>query len=137
MATGENLNELKFKIRNLTSRSLGRKLGNVIADINLILRGWIAYFRLDKRKTIYAATDAWIRRRVRCYRLKQRKRGKSLAKWLVHLGANEGAAWRLSASGKGWWRLSSTKVVSATLNNRWIHELGLISLQKERDRLNS
>ena len=62
----------------------------------------MAYFHLDKRKTKYAEVDAWIRRRVRCYRLKQRKGGKSLAKWLIHLGANEHEAWCLSASGKGW-----------------------------------
>jgi RNA-directed DNA polymerase len=137
VASERSLKELKRKVRNLTSRTLGRKLDSVIADINLILRGWMGYFHLDKRKTIYAETDGWIRRRIRCYRLKQRKGGKSLAKWLIHLGANERDACHLSSSGKGWWRLSRTRVVSTTLNNRWINELGLISLQRERDRLNS
>ncbi|EER20839.1 RNA-directed DNA polymerase (plasmid) [Rickettsia endosymbiont of Ixodes scapularis] len=44
----------------------------------------MAYFHLDKRKNKYAEIDG-IRRRVRCYRLKQRKGGKSLAKWLIHI----------------------------------------------------
>ncbi|TKF63897.1 hypothetical protein FCV55_21260, partial [Vibrio sp. F13] len=52
--------------------------------------------------------DEWIRRRLRCYRLKQRKRRYGIATWLQQQGVTERNAWKVAMSDKGWWHLALT-----------------------------
>ena len=52
-----------------------------------------------------AELDQWIRRKLRCYRIKQRKQGRSLYTFLSKLGVPARSARVLASSGKGWWRL--------------------------------
>ena len=107
----------------------------VIATLNRYLNGWLTYFKLASAKRVMAELDAWIRRKLRCYRLKQRKRGSSIAKWLVNLGVSEKDAWKIGASGKGWRRLSLTQAVHRALNNAWFKDQGLINLEETWARL--
>jgi len=50
--------------------------------------------------------DEWIRRKLRCYRLQQRQRGKSIAEFLRRMGVPAGSASKVGSSGKGPWRLA-------------------------------
>ena len=61
-------------------------LAQVIVQLNLFLVGWILYYRYAACRFVLQRLDEWIRRRLRCYRLKQRKRGKSTANFLRRLG---------------------------------------------------
>ena len=72
--------------------------------------------------------DSWIRRRLRSYRLKQRKRKYSIAMWLRQEGVSERNAWKLAMSDKGWWKLSRTSQVNHALPNVKLMEMGLYSL---------
>jgi RNA-directed DNA polymerase len=82
----QSLVKFKNRIRELTSRNKGRKLEHVIKELNQYLNGWISYFRLSANISVFKELDSWIRRRLRCYRLKQRKRTYSVYKFLVELG---------------------------------------------------
>ena len=127
----ETKRRAKDKIRELTRRNRGRSLESVIRSLNMYLRGWLQYYRLNYFRSLWRELDSWIRRKLRCYRLKARKRGSSIAKYLISLGVSEIEARKLGSSGKGWWRLSSTRAVHRALDNKWFRQQGLINLEEK------
>jgi len=129
------IDRAKDKIRCLSWRSRGKSLAQVITELNVFLRGWFSYYRLAEIKSLWNQLDSWIRRKLRCYKLKQKKRGSSICKLLRSLGVPEIQARKIGSSGKGWWRLSRTKPVHRALNNAWFENQGLISLKGKWDLL--
>ena len=121
---------LKDKIRKRTRRNRSVTLESVIADLTPLLRGWINYFQLTQWPTQARDLDGWIRRKLRCYRLKQRKRKGSIVNFLVRLGAGPRDAWDLVLSERGWWPMSKTEPVHKAMDNAWFDKLGLYSLYK-------
>jgi RNA-directed DNA polymerase len=136
VVAARSMERVKDKIRALTRRSRGVSLASIIIDINKTLRGWFNYFQLTSWPSDMKQLDAWIRRKLRCYRLKQRKRAWSIAKFLTGLGVSKQNALSLAASGKGWWRLSKSISVHQAMSNAWFDEQGLINLAKQRAALN-
>ena len=126
---------LKRRVRELTYRNRGRSFEQVISELNQFLRGWLQYFRLAKMTTHLRGLDEWIRRRLRCYRLKQRKRSYSIASWIISLGVKANLAWQLASSSKGWWRLSRNPVINQAMPNAWFKEQGLYSLRENYELL--
>lgn len=131
----KSLRRMRRRVRELTYRNRGSSLARVIKELTQYLRGWLHYFKLAKAKSILRDLDSWIRRRLRCYRLKQRKRRWSIATWLQQLGVKEYLSWQLAMSSKGWWRLSRNPVINQALPNAWFEEQGLFSLHKTYDQL--
>ena len=127
----------KEKIRQITRRNRGVSLEQVIKELNAFLRGWLQYFRYAACRGELQRLDAWIRRKLRTYRLKQRKRGKSIADFLQQLGAPADQAWRIASSGKGWWRLANSPPVKRAMDNEWFAAQGLICLTTRYDALRS
>ena len=127
----QSLVKFKNRIRELTSRNRGRKLEHVIKELNQYLNGWISYFRLSANISVFNGLDSWIRRRLRCYRLKQRKRRYSVYKFLVELGVSVQNAWKLAKSSKGWWRLSLNPNIHTAMSNVWFDKCGLVNLEKK------
>ena len=72
--------------------------------------------------------DGWIRRKLRCYRIKQCKRVFTLQQFLVKLGVKKWQAWIIALSGKGLWRKSGSPQVHQAMNNNWFEEQGLLIL---------
>jgi len=124
----ESIKRLKDKIRQLTRRNRGRELSGIIKQLNQQLLGWVGYYRLSEYHSQFEDLDGWIRRKIRCYRLKQKKRSYTIAKWLMELGVTAHSAWIIAKSSKGWWRLSATPAMHQALNKQWFAKLGLISL---------
>ena len=125
------LEKFKKRIRELTSRNRGNRLEHIIKELNQYLNGWVSYFRLSANVSEFKNLDSWIRRRLRCYRLKQCKRRRGIYNYLKGLGATERNAWNLDGSGKVWWRLSLTPVVNIAMSNTWFESLGLVNLEKK------
>ncbi|PKU25009.1 group II intron reverse transcriptase/maturase [Telmatospirillum siberiense] len=63
----------KDKIRAKTGRSRGLSLGQIIAELNPMLRGWFGYFQ-DAVPSEFRLLDGFIRRRLRAILRKQEKR---------------------------------------------------------------
>jgi RNA-directed DNA polymerase len=131
----KSIKRAKEKIRQITRRNRGVSLTRVIVELNLFLVGWITYYRYAACRFDLQCLDEWIRRKLRCYRLKQRKRGKSLAGFLQQLGASPSLAHRLASSGKGWWRLSLARPVHQAMSKDWFASQGLTSLIGKYDAL--
>ncbi len=126
----KSLDRLKDKIRKITKRNRGSSLESVISELNKILPGWVRYFKLAHAKTCLSKMDAWIRRKVRCYRLKQLKNVLTKAKTLMSLGVPEYQAWIIALSGKGYWRVSNSPQLHTAFNLAWFKEQGLYSLSE-------
>ena len=94
-------------------------LQTVIGKLNYLIPGWIRYFKLAEQiKATLRDLDGWIRRKIRCYRLKQFKRRYTIIKELHRMGIPEYQAAILASSGKGWWRLSSAPQLHHAMNNK-------------------
>ena len=123
-------------IRVITKRNRGRSLESVISELNKRLGGWVNYFKLIDRPEQLRELDSWIRRKLRCYRLKQRKKYHPIVKFLLGLGVNARSAYNTAKSGKGWWRLSATPALHQAMSNAWFEEQGLINLERRAMTLN-
>lgn len=131
LLANHSLARVKTKIRKLTRRNRGVSLEQIIAELNETLRGWVSYFRLSERPSDFANLDSWIRRKLRCYRLKQCKRGKSITRFLMSLGLCEYSASALGKSNQGWWKLSKCRSAHSGMNKAWFNKLGLITLSSK------
>jgi RNA-directed DNA polymerase len=117
----KSVDRAKEKIRQITSRSRGVSFAQVIVELNLFLVGWLVYYRLAAFRGELTRMDEWIRRRLRCYRLKQRKRGRSISGLLRQLGVSAASAGKVGSSGKGPWRIADCPPVHRALSIRWFH----------------
>jgi RNA-directed DNA polymerase len=133
--TTSSLERIKDRVRRITCRNRGISLEMVIADLNKILRGWGNYFQLTEWPSQVQDLNSWVRRKIRCYRLKQRKKTWPIAKFLMNLGVPACSAWSLAKSGKGWWRLSKSIPVHHAMSKVWFKEIGLIDLMLNKKAL--
>ncbi|NJO92632.1 MAG: group II intron reverse transcriptase/maturase, partial [Chloroflexia bacterium] len=69
----ENIKRFKDSVRKITKRKRGISFGQVISELNPKLRGWFEYFKHTQGERIFRNLDAWIRRKLRCYRIKANK----------------------------------------------------------------
>jgi RNA-directed DNA polymerase len=120
-----SLRRAKDKIRQITRRNRGVKMEAVIGQLNEFLTGWVTYFRHASCFKHLFRLDRWIRRKLRCYRLKQRKRAKGIADFLQELGVPEWRAWLLALSGKGWWRMAGSPQACEAMKVEWFDQQGL------------
>jgi RNA-directed DNA polymerase len=133
----KSINRAKEKIRQITRRNRGVSLAQVFVDLNRFLTGWVLYYRYAACRAELIRLDEWIRRKLRCYRLKQRKRGRSIAAFLRQLGVPSQQASRLASSGKGPWRLANTPQANSAMSTDWFAAQGLVSLVLKYDSLRS
>lgn len=126
----QSLERLKARVRESTRRNRGVSLERVIQELNRYLTGWVTYFRYAECRSHLQRLDEWIRRKLRCVRLKQRKRAKPMADFLQSLGLPAWRAWLLALSGKGWWRKAGSPQANEAMTTAWFREQGLISLSE-------
>jgi RNA-directed DNA polymerase len=126
---------LKQKVRVITKRNRGISLGQLLSELNRVLRGWLNYFRYAQMKSRLKALESWIHRRIRCYRLKQCKRAIGIYRFIRKQGVPEWRSWLLAGSSKGWWRLAGSPGAHEAMNNRWFKEIGLFTLLENYLRL--
>jgi RNA-directed DNA polymerase len=125
----KSLDRAKERLRRITRRNRGIALERMIAEVNGFTTGWVTYFRHAACKSTLRDLDEWLRRKLRCVRLKQCKRAKPIADFLAKRGVPARRAWPLALSGKGWWRRSGSPPASEAMTLQWFAKLGLVSLQ--------
>jgi RNA-directed DNA polymerase len=125
----KSLDRAKERLRRITRRNRGIALERMIAEVNGFTTGWVTYFRHAACKSTLRDLDEWLRRKLRCVRLKQCKRAKPIADFLAKCGVPARRAWPMALSGKGWWRRSGSPPASEAMTLQWFAKLGLVSLQ--------
>ena len=130
-----SVQRLRSKLRGLFRRGRGRSLGAVVGDLRLVLRGWVAYYRLAEVKGLFAALDGWIRRKLRRILWKQWKRPRTRFRELVARGLAPERARASVSNGRGpWWNAGASHMNQA-VPTRVLRALGLVSLSDEHHRL--
>lgn len=124
----DSISRFKDKIRLITKRNRRIKIETVIRELNQATRGWFHYFKCSNSEKPFKLLDCWIRRRLRCYRIKQRKRKYSIKTFLEKLGLCTKLAWAIACSGGGWWKKSLSKPVHQALSLKWFKRFQLFSI---------
>jgi RNA-directed DNA polymerase len=114
----------KQRVRELTRRSGGRSLNEVVKQLRVYVLGWKVYFRLADTPGVWSDLDQWIRHRMRAIQLKQWKRGTTTYRELRQRGASSDVAAQVAANTRRWWR-NSGMLLHKVLNLRWADELGI------------
>lgn len=127
---------LKDKLKLITQRKRGVSIEQILKELNLVLRGWLQYFKLAQMQKKLKAIESWLRRRIKCFRIKQCKRTIGIVRFLLKLGVEKSLCWRTALSGKGWWRLSNSPALNMGMNNKWFESKGFYSLTKQYQLLN-
>ena len=72
-AHAKSLKKAKAKLKELTSRSQGRNVRQVMENVKVYIRGWLGHFWIANMKNTMQRWDEWLRRRFRVYIWKQWK----------------------------------------------------------------
>ncbi|OWK35361.1 Group II intron-encoded protein LtrA [Pseudomonas oleovorans subsp. oleovorans] len=121
------LETFKQRVRQLSRRSCGRSLQQVVERLSSYLEGWKGYYRLAQASRVWQMLDEWLRHRLRAIQLKQWKQGKTMFRELRALGASRTVAQRVAANSRRWW-CNSGKLLNRVLNLAWFDRLGLARL---------
>lgn len=114
----------KQRIRQLTRRSGGRSMADVIERLKPYLLGWKAYFGLAQTPNVWRTLDEWLRHRLRAIQLKHWKRGSTIYRELINLGAAEYVATRVAGNSSCWWR-NSNGDIKRVLTIAYFDKLGV------------
>jgi RNA-directed DNA polymerase len=124
----KSLKRAKDRLRRITRRNRGIALDKMIAEVNVFTTGWVTYYRHAQCKMVLAKLDEWLRRKLRCVRLKHCKNVKTIADSLQANGVPQWRAWLLALSGKGWWRMAGSPQAAEAMTITWFDSLGLVRL---------
>ena len=120
---------LKEKVREITKRNRGVKFSQIIVELNRVIIGWTNYFRLaNKWLATIRDLDGWIRRKLRCYKLKQCGRKYTIYKLLRSLDVPLQTSWNVVMYSQGWWNMTKTVAVNQSMGMKWFAQQGLQSL---------
>jgi RNA-directed DNA polymerase len=112
------------KIRQLTSRTCGRSMSQIIGQLRRYVPGWKAYFNLAQTPKIWRRLDEWMRHRMRAIQLKQWRRGTTMYRELLKLGAPAKVARLVAANSRRWWR-NSAQALNSVLTIAYFDRLGM------------
>ena len=130
-----SLQRLEGKIREVLKGARGRSLSHTVSELNSILRGWAAYFKLTETKRALEEIDGWLRRKLRCILWRQWKRPYTRGKNLMKAGLTEERAFRSAFNQRGPWWNSGASHMNQAFRKAYFDRLGLVSLLDTTRRL--
>jgi len=128
--SGKAVLAFKAKVRELTCRTRGRTLSQVVVELRRYILGWRGYFGFAEVTSLLLDLDKWIRRRLRSYHWKQW--GRRGYRELRERGISRDLAWNTAKSAHGPWRLSRSPALAIALPARYFAALGLPNLVEDR-----
>jgi RNA-directed DNA polymerase len=119
------LDKFKTQIRDMTRRTRGLSLRQLIEELTPYLIGWRGYFGFCQTPRVLTNLEAWIRRRLRSYLWRQWQNGRNRFKELRRRGVPKFLAAVAAGSPTGFWRMSGHPAVQMALRNHAFDSLGL------------
>jgi group II intron reverse transcriptase/maturase len=117
------LAKLRQRLRETTRRHRGCSMDWVVQDLQKYVPGWKNYFRLVQLTATFRELDQWLRRRLRAMQLNQWKRGPTVYRALLRLGAPGSVATYVARHTRRWWHCSLR--LSRVLNIAYFDRLGV------------
>jgi RNA-directed DNA polymerase len=118
------LDAFKHRIRQLTRRCGGRSMSDVVEQLRPYILGWKGYFRLAQTPKVWRTLDEWLRHRLRAIQLRHWKRGITMYRELLKMGAAPSVARQIAANSHCWWR-NSAKLLNSILTIAHFDRLGV------------
>src|SRR5690625_983154 len=122
-----SINNLKYKLKQLSRRNWSIDTKYRIARINQLIRGWVNYFKIGYMKKLLSTIDSHLRVRLRMCIWTRWKTAKNRRKNLIKLGMNKYEAYKNSHSSKGVTRIAYSWVLTTTITNKRLKRFGLLS----------
>jgi RNA-directed DNA polymerase len=119
------LTKFRTLIRDMTRRTRGISLSQLIEELRPYLIGWRGYFGFCQTPRVLTNLEAWIRRRLRSYLWRQWGNGHNRFKELRRRGVPKFNAAVAAGSPTGFWRMSGHPAVQQALRNHHFESLGL------------
>jgi RNA-directed DNA polymerase len=126
------LARFKSRVQELTRRTRGASLGQIVKELSVYLVGWRGYFGFCQTPSVLHTLDQWLRRRLRAIAWKQWRRGPTRFAELRRRGVGRDLAAQSAGSPHGPWRLSNSPALTIALPNAFLGSLGLFSLAPNR-----
>jgi RNA-directed DNA polymerase len=121
---GTAMDTFKERIRQLTRRSGGRSLSQVVGILRQYIPGWKAYFHLAQTPGVFRELDEWLRHRLRALQLKHWRRGTTVYRELRALGASQVHAAQVAGNSRRWWH-NSQMAVNRIMTIAYFDRLGV------------
>jgi RNA-directed DNA polymerase len=128
----QGLARFKAKVRELTRRTCGRRLAQIVKELSVYLVGWRGYFGFCQTPSVLRALDEWIRRRLRAIAWKQWKYGPARFAELRRRGVGRDLAAQTAGSPHGPWRLANSPALTIAMPNSFSGSLGLACVAVQR-----
>jgi RNA-directed DNA polymerase len=118
----------KARVRELTRRTKGASLRQIVEELSRYLIGWRGYFGICQTPSVLQSLESWIRRRLRAIVWKQWKRGRKRFGELRRRGVGKDLAAQTAGNAHGPWRLANSPALAIALPKAFFATLGLASL---------
>ena len=122
------LAKFKAQIRDMTRRTRGISLPQMVDNLAPYLLGWRGYFGFCQIPRVLTNLEAWIRRRLRSYLWRQWQNGPNRFQELRRRGVPKFHAAVAAGSPTGFWRMSGHPAVQQALRNPYFD--GLLGLPR-------
>ncbi len=133
----KSIDRLKEKIREITRKGRGRSLKKTIKELELLLRGWMNFFKLTEVPTIIDTLDKWIRRKIRKIIWIQMKTPRNRIREFKKRGIKNLEELKAAYTKKGPWRSAKSPLMQKAYPNSYLDSIGLVSLARIRFKLSS
>lgn len=120
--------ELKAKLKAITRKTIPASFDERIHRINLLIRGWINYFKKASIHQKLKKLDEWLRNRLRYCIWTDWKKPDRKRKNLIRLGINQGQAYAWSRTRMGGWATAQSPILITTITKDRLKKRGHISM---------
>lgn len=118
----------KAKLKMLTKKTIPIDFDERIHRINLLVRGWINYFKQASIQSKLKKLEEWLRNRLRYCIWHHWKKPERKRKNLIRLGVEQGKAYAWSRTRMGGWAVAQSPILRTTITVERLKKRGHISL---------
>jgi group II intron reverse transcriptase/maturase len=120
--------EFKSKLKYLTKKTIPASFEERISRINLLIRGWINYFKPASIHAKLKKLKEWLRNRLRYCIWHHWKKPERKRKNLIRLGINLDQAYAWSRTRMGGWAVAQSPILRTTITINRLKRKGYVSL---------
>tara|TARA_R110002049_G_scaffold247413_2_gene421580 strand:- start:921 stop:2183 length:1263 start_codon:yes stop_codon:yes gene_type:complete len=120
----------KAKLKMLTKKTIPAEFDERIHRINLLVRGWISYYKQASIQAKLKKLEEWLRNRLRYCIWHHWKKPERKRKNLIRLGIDQGQAYAWSRTRMGGWAVAQSPILGTTITIERLKKRGYISLVK-------
>ena len=118
----------KSKLKYLTKKTIPASLEDRVQRINLLIRGWINYFKPASIQSKLKKLEEWLRNRLRYCIWHDWKKPERKRKNLIRLGVNPDQAYSWSRTRMGGWAVAQSLILRTTITIKRLKMKGYVDL---------